>query len=60
VLAAMTSMSGGASACNRAARFGVSPTTPRSWAAPARVRETVHHGFPAAGRRRGYENPGRC
>ena len=35
---AMTTVPGSASACSRAARFGVSPTTACSWAAPAPIR----------------------
>ena len=38
VLSATTRVPGRASACRRAARFGVSPTTPRSCAAPAPIR----------------------
>ena len=37
-LSAITSVFGVASACSRAARFGVSPTTPRSCAAPSPIR----------------------
>ena len=35
---AMTTVSGSAIACSRAARFGVSPTTPRSCASPDPMR----------------------
>jgi hypothetical protein len=38
VLSAMTSVPGCASTCSRAARFGVSPMTPRSCAAPVPIR----------------------
>src|SRR5580693_5976574 len=38
VLSAMTSVSGAASPCSRAARFSVSPTTPRSCAAPVPIK----------------------
>ena len=45
VASAMTSVFGAASACSRAARFGVSPTTPRSCAAPC-ADQVADHGKP--------------
>jgi hypothetical protein len=44
----MTSVLGAASACSRAARFGVSPTTPRSCAAPL-AKQIADHGEPGGG-----------
>ena len=38
VFASITTLSGSAKVCSRAARFGVSPTTPRSWDSPAPTR----------------------
>jgi hypothetical protein len=38
VLGAITTVLGSANACSRAARFGVSPTTPRSRAPPSPIR----------------------
>ena len=38
MLSAMTTLFGSARPCKRAARFGVSPTMPRSWASPDPIR----------------------
>ena len=38
MLSAMTTVFGSAMPCRRAARFGVSPTMPRSWASPDPIR----------------------